>query len=82
MRATFCSYLFSGPEKYFSPITWKLSYTVYTFVSVMAKETASFKIRKELREAFKREADKENRTLSWYLETIAEDFAKRKKIKA
>lgn len=48
----------------------------------MAKETASFKIRKELREAFKREADKENRTLSWYLEVMAEDFAKRKKIKA
>jgi len=48
----------------------------------MAKETASFKIRKELREAFKREADKKNRTLSWYLEVMAEDFAKRKNIKA
>lgn len=47
----------------------------------MAKETASFKIRKELREAFQREADKEKRTLSWYLETMAEEFAKKRRIK-
>ncbi len=56
-------------------------YRVY-ICNVMAKETASFKIRKELRDAFQREAEKEKRTLSWYLESIAEEFAKRKKIKA
>ena len=46
----------------------------------MAKETASFKIRPELRKALKREADKESRTLSWYLESLVEEIAKRKRI--
>lgn len=47
----------------------------------MAKETASFKIRGELRAALKKEADKEKRTLSWYLESLIEEIAKRKRIK-
>lgn len=46
----------------------------------MAKETASFKLRPELRKALKKEADKERRTLSWYLESLIEEIAKRKKI--
>lgn len=46
----------------------------------MAKDTASFKIRPELRKALKKEADKEQRTFSWYLESIIEDYAKKKKI--
>lgn len=48
----------------------------------MAKETASFKIRPELRKALKREADKEKRTLSWYIESLIEEIAKKKKIAA
>lgn len=44
------------------------------------KDTASFKLRPELRKALKREAEKDKRTLSWYLESIIENFAKRNKL--
>jgi hypothetical protein len=47
----------------------------------MAKETASFKIRKELRNALIKEAEKQDRTLSWLLEKFVETQAKREKIK-
>lgn len=46
----------------------------------MAKETASFKIRPELKKALEKEAIKDKRTLSWYIEGVIEEFAKRKKI--
>lgn len=47
----------------------------------MAKETASFKIRTELLKALKSEAEKDKRTLSWFLESWIEETAKRKKIR-
>jgi predicted DNA-binding protein len=40
-----------------------------------AKKTLSFKARLELRKAFEKEAKKDNRTLSYYIEQICEDFA-------
>jgi hypothetical protein len=46
-----------------------------------AKERASFAIRPELKRAFEKEADKEVRTLSYYIERICEDFATRNKLK-
>lgn len=54
-------------------------YVIY-IAFIMAKDTASFKIRPELRKALKKEADKDKRTLSWYLETIVEEFAKKRKL--
>ena len=45
-----------------------------------AKKTLSFKIRPELRKIFEMEAKKDNRTLSYYVEQICEDFAARKKL--
>jgi hypothetical protein len=48
-----------------------------------ARETASFKIRGDLKRALIKQLDpkKGRATLSKYLETIVEDYAKRKKIK-
>lgn len=56
-------------------------YTMYTFVLKMAKEITSFRLRPELRLALKARADKEKRTLSWYIETLIEEIAKQKRIK-
>lgn len=54
-------------------------YKIYICI-IMAKDTASFKIRKELREALQKKALKQDRTLSWLLADIVEDYAKRNKI--
>jgi predicted GIY-YIG superfamily endonuclease len=59
--------------RYFKPIM--------NATSKEAKETASFKIRKELRNALIKEAEKQDRTLSWLLEKFVETQAKREKIK-
>lgn len=56
-----------------------LVYCVYV-CSVMRKDTASFKIRPALRKVLKREAEKQDRTLSWYLETLVEEISKSKKL--
>ncbi len=48
----------------------------------MQKETTSFKIRPELKKALKKEADREKRTLSWFIESLVEEIAKKKKIAA
>jgi hypothetical protein len=46
----------------------------------MAKETASFKLRAEVKKALSKEAGKEQRTLSFYIEAIVEDYAKKRKL--
>jgi predicted DNA-binding protein len=46
----------------------------------MAKETASFKLRPETKNALIKEAEKERRTLSFFIENIIEQYAKKKKL--
>jgi len=46
----------------------------------MAKETLSFKGEKALREALEKEAAKKEWTLSYYLESIVKQFAKKNKL--
>jgi len=46
-----------------------------------AKGRATFAIRPKLKKALEKEADKEIRTLSYYLEQIVEAFAKENNIK-
>lgn len=46
------------------------------------KDTVSVRLKRDLKQALKREADKEKRTFSWYLESLVEEIAKKKKIAA
>lgn len=47
-----------------------------------AKERASFAIRPKLKRAFEKEALKEKRTLSYYIEQVMENYATQNGIKS
>jgi predicted transcriptional regulator len=46
----------------------------------MPKEILTCRVNPEIRKALKREAAKDSRTLSWFVEAIINDFVKRKKL--
>lgn len=72
----FCLKIFS---LYFHPILVNLVYKVYIAFE-MAKKTISFKAEDKIREALETEAFKKEWTLSYYIESILKQYAKRKKL--
>lgn len=64
---------------YFIHVIVNLVYKVY-ISSEMAKKTISFKAEENIRQALESEAFKKEWTLSYYIESILKQYAKRKKL--